>query len=237
MALRLSTLASNMLAGEQVTYTATTIAAEAAGNKITDSANGLLDAGFRPGMILEISGFTGDAGNNQIAVVTSVESDGSEMVVVTENALVNDAAGESVTLTAYGQCLKDLFTYGVLCIYTGSQPTSADVAPTGTKLLEITKDGGAFTKGTSTNGLEFDAPVAGVLGKKDADTWSDTGIEDGTAGWFRLYANNFDTGADALCIDGSVGTSGAQLNLASTSIVQDATTTIDEFEITIPLSA
>jgi len=108
MALRLSTLASNMLAGEQVTYTATTIAAEAAGNKITDSANGLLDAGFRPGMILEISGFTGDAGNNQIAVVTSVESDGSEMVVVTENALVNDAAGESVTLTAYGQCLKDL---------------------------------------------------------------------------------------------------------------------------------
>lgn len=237
MALRLSTKLANMLAGEMEAYVASTIAAVASGNKLTDSANGFLTANFRPGMIIEIAGFTGTAGNNQIAVITSVTATGSEMVVVTENALVDDSAGEEVTLTAYGQSLKDILSWGVMCIYTGSQPASADVAPTGTKLLEITKSSAAFTKGTKTNGLEFDAPVAGVLGKKDADTWSDTGLESGTAGWFRFYANDFDVSSNALCLDGSVGTSGAQLNLSSTAIVKDATTTIDEFELTVPKTA
>jgi len=236
MTQRLSTKLANMLAGEQITYEAVNkIAAVAAGNKLTDSDNKFLSEGFRPGMIIEISGFT-TAANDQIAVITSVASDGSEMVVVTEVALVDDDANTTITLTAYGQSLKDILSWGVLCIYTGSQPSSPDVAPTGTKLLEITNASGAFTKGTKTNGLEWDAPVAGVLGKKDADTWSDAGLESGTAGWFRLYANDFDTGADALCLDGAVGTSGSQLNLASTSIVKDATTTIDEFEITVPLT-
>lgn len=237
MTLRRSTKLVNMQAGEMEAYSAGTIAAVTAGSKLTDSANGFLTANFRPGMIIEIAGFTGTAGNNQIAVIVSVTATGSEMVVTMENALVDDAAGETVTLTAYGQSLKDILHAGVMCIYTGSQPASADVAPTGTKLLEISKDSGAFTKGTVTNGLDFDAPVAGVLGKKDADTWSDAGLESGTAGWFRFYANDFDTGSNALCLDGSVGTSGAQLNLSSTAIVKDATTTIDEFELTVPKTA
>jgi len=219
MALRLSTLLANRLAGYQVAYAAATLSVTDA-DTIADSANGLLTAGFRPGMIIEISGFTGTVGNNQIAVISLVASTGATMDVVVENVLVADAEG-----------------YGVMCIYTGSQPATADLAPTGTLLLLITKASGAFTKGTTTNGLEFDAPVAGVLGKKDADTWSGVGLASGTAGWFRFYANDYNVAAGALCFDGSVGTSGAQLNLSSTSIVLDATTTIDEFEVTVPMTA
>jgi len=236
MALRLSTLLANRLAGYQVAYAAATLSVTDA-DTIADSANGLLTAGFRPGMIIEISGFTGTVGNNQIAVISLVASTGATMDVVVENVLVADAEGETVTLTAYGQGLKDILSYGVMCIYTGSQPATADLAPTGTLLLLITKASGAFTKGTTTNGLEFDAPVAGVLGKKDADTWSGVGLAAGTAGWFRFYANDYNTAAGALCFDGSVGTSGAQLNLSSTSIVLAATTTIDEFEVTVPMTA
>jgi len=236
MTLRLSTKLRQRLMGVQVTITASTLAAVAAGQKITDSGNGLLAAGFLPGMLITISGFTGEATNNTIAVVTSVASDGSEMVVDPAVALLDDPAGEEVTITAEAQSFKDIFAYGVMCIYTGSQPASADVAPTGTELLRISKSAGTVTKGTATNGLEFDDPVAGVLGKKDADTWSDVGLATGTAGWFRFYANDIDVTAGALCFDGAVGTSGAELNLSSTSIVLAATTTIDEFEITLPAS-
>lgn len=237
MALRLSTKLRQALAGVRLTYSAATIAAVTAGNKLTDSANAFITNDMRPGVIFEVTGFTGDAGNNQIMVCGDISGTGpQEMVVTTEVALVDDAAGETVVLTQYPQSLKDIFTYGVLCIYTGNQPANADTAPTGTKLLEITEASGAFVAGAVANGLSWDAPVAGVLGK-DATVWSGVGLATGTAGWFRLYANDFDTGANALCLDGTVGTSGAQLNLSSVAIVLAATTTIDDFEITVPANA
>ena len=235
MALRLSTALVNFMAGEQVAYVASTISAALADSSLNDSAEQFVIQDFRPGMVIDIAGFTGTAANNQWAHVTSVTA--AKMIVAVDVAFVNDAEGEEVTLTAEAQSLADILRYGVMCIYTGSQPATADLAPTGTKLLLITIASGAFTLGTLTNGLDFDAPVAGVLGKKDADTWSGVGLASGTAGWFRFFTNLYDEAAGAVCFDGSVGTSGAQLNLSSTSIVLAATTTIDEFEITVPMTA
>jgi len=134
--------------------------------------------------------------------------------------------------------LKGLFTDGVLRIYSGIQPTSADDAETGTLLCEITVSSGVFTPGSPDNGLEFGAPAAGTISKASGEVWSGVATATGTAGWFRFYANARTTGASttAARFDGSVSTSGAQLNMSSTAITAGATTTIDSFAVTLPAS-
>jgi len=88
-------------AGEQVTVignislTAATIAAVASGNKLTDTGNGFVTAGFAKGQRVTVSGFTGTAANNTNYWVVSVTAG---ELALSGNALVNDAAGESVTV-------------------------------------------------------------------------------------------------------------------------------------------
>ena len=127
---------------------------------------------------------------------------------------------------------------GVLEIYEGTRPTTADSSEgAATKLLRITVGSAAYTAGAGTNGLEFDTADAGVVSKKTGQTWSGVGLATDTAAWFRFYAKAYDTGADSgttYCrIDGSVGTSGADLNLNSVAITTGATTTIDQFDLTM----
>ncbi len=232
MTLRLSTALRQRLMGEPVHTTATYSMSRTATDKINDAANAFITLGFRPGMVIYIDVFSTSA-VDAYAHITSVTA---AQIVVTGVTLTTEGA-ENGQLAAENQALRDIIAHGVLCVYSGSQPSSADVTPTGSKLLEITKGSAAFTAGNIGNSLIFDEPVAGVLGKADADTWSGVGLETGTAGWFRFYANDFDLTSNALCFDGAVGTSGAELNLSSTSIVTDATTTIDEFEITLPANA
>lgn len=126
---------------------------------------------------------------------------------------------------------------GCLWIYSGSQPATADAAATGTALLKITVSSGAFVHGTATNGLDFDAPVAGVLNKAAAEVWSGAGLADGTAGWFRFVGNpTDDLGVTTTLprIDGRVSTSGAEMTLSTLSIVTGATVTIDSFAMNLP---
>lgn len=132
--------------------------------------------------------------------------------------------------------IKEAMADGVLRIYSGAQPASADNAVSGTLLLEVTVDGGAFSHGSATNGLEFDAPAAGVLSKAAAETWRGTGLADGVAGWFRFCANPVDGGGSSTTlarIDGSVGRSAADLNLSNVNIVTGVPNTIDVFQISM----
>lgn len=126
---------------------------------------------------------------------------------------------------------------GCLWIYSGSQPATADAAATGTALLKITVSSGEFAHGTATNGLNFDAPAAGVLSKAAAEVWSGVGLADGTAGWFRFVGNpTDDLGVTTTLprIDGRVSTSGAEMTLSTLSIVTGATVTIDSFAMNLP---
>ncbi|RPI56190.1 MAG: hypothetical protein EHM49_00910 [Deltaproteobacteria bacterium] len=134
--------------------------------------------------------------------------------------------------------LAELLQDGIIHVYSGSQPASADLAETGTLLLEITISSGAFVPGVGTNGLELAAPISGVIGIKSGEVWSGVGLATGTAGWFRFYCNKEHTGAvaSAVRLDGNCGTSLAQLNMSSLSIVEGATTTIDSFDVTMPAS-
>lgn len=127
------------------------------------------------------------------------------------------------------------FANGVIEIYSGTQPATADAAVTGSLLGTVTLSSGAFTPGVATNGLTFAAASAGAISK--SGTWSFNGAANGTAGWFRLKANAVDAGAistSAIRLDGSVAVSGADLNLSNIVIASGAPNTIDSFTFTIP---
>ena len=61
--------------------------------------------------------------------------------------------------------IKEAFANGTIFVYNGPQPINADAAVQGTLLGQVTLNGGAFTFGTSTNGINFDAPVLNVVSK------------------------------------------------------------------------
>lgn len=83
-----------------VTITATTISAAAADNSFNDSANGL--GIFAAGMAVIVEGFTGDTVNNIISGVITTASVGTIIIGGTDgDVIVDDAAGESVTITAW----------------------------------------------------------------------------------------------------------------------------------------
>lgn len=127
------------------------------------------------------------------------------------------------------------FADGVIDIFTGSQPVSADAATTGTLLGTVTLASGAFTPGSPTNGLTFGAAAGGVVAK--SGVWSFNGAGTGTAGWFRLRGNAADAGTLSTTLprlDGSIATSGADMNLSNISIAPGTPTTIDSFTFTIP---
>ena len=127
------------------------------------------------------------------------------------------------------------FANGIIEVRTGTQPATADAAATGTLLGTITLNSGAFTPGTSTNGLTFASASAGAVSK--SGVWSFNGIAAGTAGYFRLKGNALDN--DALSttlprLDGSIATSGADLNLSNVTIAIGAPSTVDSFTWTQP---
>ena len=127
------------------------------------------------------------------------------------------------------------FANGIIEIYTGSQPATADAAVTGTLLGTVTLNSLAFTPGSATNGLTFAAAAGGAVSK--TGVWSFNGVAAGTAGWFRLKGNAVDAGAISTVLprlDGSIAVSGADLNLSNIVIAVSAPNTVDTFTFTIP---
>lgn len=127
------------------------------------------------------------------------------------------------------------FANGVIEIYSGTQPATADAAVTGVLLGTVTLNSGAFTPGVSINGLTFASASGGAVSK--SGVWSFNGIAIGTAGWFRLKANAADAGilsTTAIRLDGSVSTSGADMSLSNINITVGAPTTVDTFTWTQP---
>ena len=64
------------------------------------------------------------------------------MAVRRTTKLINELAG--------GSSVKNILADGRICIYSGAQPTDADAAPSGTKLLTFTEGGNTFTAGTGS---------------------------------------------------------------------------------------
>lgn len=95
-----------------------------------------------------------------------------------------------------------------ICIYQGTQPANANTAISTQTLLVTCTLAGTF--GTDTDGTL-------TLGTVNPGT----AVATGTAQFFRIFQSNGST----VVMDGSVGTSGADLNLNNTSI--NITQTVD----------
>jgi hypothetical protein len=138
---------------------------------------------------------------------------------------------DTVKVISLARALQDIFYKGFLKIYSGSQPSTADLAPSGNLLVTIYSDGAA-------TGLSFDDAASGTLSKKSTETWTGTVTGTGTqnAGWFRLIAPG-DSGAGSSedeRLDGAVATSGAELNMSSVSMTNGSIQAISTFQITVP---
>ena len=129
-----------------------------------------------------------------------------------------------------------LFTAGFIDIYTGTQPATSD---TGSGTVGATKLATLYSDNISL-GLHFAAAVSstGVLPKLASETWSGTILANGQAGWFRLRAAGLDTGvADSTTyvrMDGSIATSGADLNLGSLTFTLGAPFIMASASFTMP---
>lgn len=121
----------------------------------------------------------------------------------------------TVVKTAKADAVRALFNASgtTLKIYTGTQPATADTAASGTELVSMSLPNPCFLAASS-----------GVISK--TGTWSGTASATGTAGWFRI-----ENGSNRL--DGTVGTSGQELNLSSVSIVTNGVVTVDTASFTV----
>jgi len=218
------------------TSTGTTLAYAdngASSDTITRLAGSFISDGYAIGQKITTVGST--TGGNDISdiALTGVAALTLTFATGTLAGSENFAAGTAIT-TAEGGSFKDAMRDGVMGLYSGGQPADADTAESGTLLVLITVSSGAFVADAFDNGLEFGTAASGVIAK-NTDVWSGVGLVAGTAGWFRFWDNGYTKGASTteLRFDGSVGTSGAQLNMSSTTIAVGATTTIDTFTVTL----
>ncbi len=118
-----------------------------------------------------------------------------------------------------------------LRIYSGTAPSTArEAVPAGAVMLvEIKEDDGT--------GLNFEATATeGVLGKDPNQVWQGTVAADGEATWYRLVADgdSGDASDTAPRLQGSVGKSGADLNLSEVQLTSGAVQTIDYFVVNFP---
>lgn len=105
------------------TYTASTpaqitISAVNVGNTLHRSAGSFVTDGWKPGMWMKISGFTGTAANNGLARIGNTDGSVTATDITIDTAtkvFVDDAAGEAVTLTGKmvrtGTAQQDSFTF------------------------------------------------------------------------------------------------------------------------------
>lgn len=85
-----------------VTITATTLSALASDNSYNDSGSGFLTAGFAVGDQINVVGFTGSTANNIYSAKITALTAGKMTIGGTDgDAIVDDAAGESVTITKW----------------------------------------------------------------------------------------------------------------------------------------
>lgn len=245
MALRLSTGSRNSMVSKHSyptkMITGTTFAFEdgtgtGGTDRITDSGNGFVSAGYIAGDYIGVAGSTS---NNVAGVKVSAVAAG--YLEIPAGSLSTEIAGDQVIVAAgmNGGSLDEIFRNCVIDVYTGTQPATADLTESGTKLLQITVASGAFAGGTATNGLNLADAASGVSAKETSEVWSGVGLAAGTAGWFRCYSNAYVTGASSTAerFDGVCGVGTGELRMSSLTVAVGATTTIDAAQVSQPASA
>ncbi len=132
---------------------------------------------------------------------------------------------------AVGGSLKSTLDGGLVRIYSGSVPASADAAIGGATLLCEISAGGAGTPVT----FEATAPL-GVLKKSVAETWTGTNLADGTPTFFRYVLSGDDGSASSSAprLQGSAGVLGSDMYISSLPLVTGQPLAFSVFELAVP---
>jgi hypothetical protein len=101
---------------------------------------------------------------------------------------------------------------GCIELYGGTQVSIDTSSPGTTMLLLLTKDGGAWSSGSATNGINLGTAASGSI-SKDSNDYEGLGAAAGTATWFRHY--NVDK---TMWVQGTVNTAGSPLTVTTTAI-------------------
>lgn len=165
-----------------------------------------------------------------VAYNTSLNQTAADIATAINNNVTNpgytaSASGAVVTITALPGSGTAPNTHVVTASLTTITATYVDMA------------GGV----ASANGLKLGTASAGVISKDASQAWTGLAVATGAAGWFRFVGPVADSGAaDAdesqIRVDGAISTSGAQLNMTSTTITTGSTQTISSFAFTLPNS-
>lgn len=161
--------------------------------------------------------------------------------------LTTTAAAVAANITAFFSIPDYRATSdGAAVIITGPVGSGAtlnglSVVVTATTLTAAYNDtgetGAVFTTGvTCVNGCNFQFPAAAGVLSKETEAWSGVAAATGTAGWFRIEADPTDNKGSSTAfkrLDGAVSTSGAEMNLTSTSITSGGTFTINAGSVTV----
>lgn len=120
---------------------------------------------------------------------------------------------------------------GVIRVYNGAVPATADAALSGNTLLVTISNNSAGT------GITMDAASAsGVLGKNPAEVWSGDPVANGTATFYR-YSPLVDDGTLSTTIkrvQGTAGSAGFDLNFSNTTVAVGTPKRIDTYDIAQP---
>jgi hypothetical protein len=124
----------------------------------------------------------------------------------------------NVTVNAEADALARLLDNGYLRIYSGTQPATADTALSGNTLLAELRFAATSAAAASAGVLTFSAITS--------DTSADA---TGTAAFYRALKSD----GTSVVMDGSVGTSSADLVLNSTAIQSGAQVDVTSFAVTV----
>ena len=120
---------------------------------------------------------------------------------------------------------RSLMWRGVIEIYSGEQPISPDLAPTGTRLARITDEGDPWVTGQELGGLRTTEGPNTISLVNDGN-WVLNGVATGTPGWWRYVWNSGDTNENSNFyprLDGAVSDSIINLPtvITSTSVISN----------------
>lgn len=132
--------------------------------------------------------------------------------------MANNLKLSSTAVNAEADALSDLLDNGYLRIYDGTQPANANTAISTQVLLAELR----------FNATAAPAASGGVL-TMSSITQDSSANATGTATWFRALKSDGST----VVFDGSVSTSGADLNLGSTSITSGASVAVTSMTFTV----
>lgn len=144
--------------------------------------------------------------------------------------MIKQSTGMRIALAITGS-LKGTLDGGLIRVYSGAVPASADAALGAATLLCEVSVGGDGTPVT----FEPTAPL-GVLKKSVSENWTGNNVDDGSPTFFRYVIDGDvgDASSSAVRFQGSAGALGSDMYISTLPLVSAQPLSFAQFELTIP---